>query len=154
MFSRILVCLDGSDLAEQALPYASAQAQKFRSQVVLMQVVPLMESTLSPSTPLAPPQPGYSGPAKERIGSGMKLAEKYLSGIAESMKAEGMDTTFQVIADPGSAEAIVDYAHRNQIDLIAMTTHGYSGLGRAVFGSVADYIMRESGLPVLVKKAV
>jgi nucleotide-binding universal stress UspA family protein len=49
-------------------------------------------------------------------------------------------------------EAIVDYAEGHEIDLIAIATHGRSGLGRLVFGSVADFVLREAGLPILVVK--
>jgi len=49
-------------------------------------------------------------------------------------------------------EAIVSYANENNISLIAIATHGRSGLGRLVFGSVADFVLRETGLPILVIK--
>ena len=49
-----------------------------------------------------------------------------------------------------AGEAILSYAGRNNVDLIATATHGRSGLRRGIFGSVADYVLRESGLPMLV----
>ncbi|MFO8010757.1 MAG: universal stress protein [Dehalococcoidia bacterium] len=153
MFSRILVCLDGSGLAEQALPYASAQAKRFGSKVILLQIVNLTDATVIPAGPMGPAEPEHAGPLQELSRKQAEAAGQYLGGIAENMESEGVDVSFEVLDDPGPGEAIVDFTDRNNMDLIVMTTHGRSGLGRTVFGSVADHVMRQSGLPILVKKA-
>ena len=65
------------------------------------------------------------------------------------MRAKGLDVT--CVALQGMAGAvIISYAHNESVNLIALATHGHSGLGRVIFGSVADHVLRESGLPILI----
>jgi nucleotide-binding universal stress UspA family protein len=72
-----------------------------------------------------------------------------LEKLAGPLRKRGIQV--KTVAIPGGAsEAILDYASTNNVNLIAIATHGRGGLRRAVFGSVADHVLRESGLPVLV----
>ncbi len=65
----------------------------------------------------------------------------------------GMGLKAEVAIEIGSpGQKIIDYAEKNNIDLIALATHGRSGLGRAIFGSVADFVLKGSGMPVLLIK--
>jgi nucleotide-binding universal stress UspA family protein len=148
MFKRILVCLDGSRLAEQIMPYAAEEAICFQSKLVLLQVVQ-EPVAFSPGFPGEAPVPVQTeimvAGAKEALIS----AKKYLEKLARPLRKKGIQV--RTVAIPGGAgEAILDYANTNNISLIAIATHGRGGLRRAVFGSVADHVLRESGLPVLV----
>jgi nucleotide-binding universal stress UspA family protein len=148
MFERILVCLDGSKLAEQIMPYAAEEAIRFQGKLVLLQVVQ-EPVTFSPGFPGEAPVPVETDSMIARTKEAIKRARAYLGKLATPLRKRGIEVeTVVVPGRPG--EAILDYANTNSIGLITIATHGHSGFRRAVFGSVADYVLRESGLPVLV----
>jgi nucleotide-binding universal stress UspA family protein len=148
MFERILVCLDGSKLAEQIMPYATEEAIRFQGKLVLLQVVqePI---AFSPGFPGEAPVPIETNTMVEGTKEALSRARAYLAKLAAPLGKRGIQV--ETVAIPGRAgEAILDYANTNSINLITIATHGRGGLRRVVFGSVADYVLRESGLPVLV----
>jgi len=142
MFKKILVCLDGSKLAEQVIPYAIDMAVAHKAKIVLFRVLPLPVA-MAPGAPAVP----IESPMTPEVEA---EAKNYLLGIATPLADKGIST--EVVVQQGSAagKGIVDYASGNSVDLITIATHGRSGIGRAVFGSVADYVLRESGLPILL----
>jgi nucleotide-binding universal stress UspA family protein len=146
MFQKILVCLDGSKLAEQILPYAAEQAARFGSSLVLFQVVSLASlpaPTGIESVPVAVPN--------DQLAEAEAAAKDYLEGLAIPLRGKGLKVQCaSLIGHP--AESIVSYAEESKFDLVAIATHGRSGLRRLVFGSVADYVIRKSGLPILLIK--
>jgi len=146
VFQNILVCLDGSKLAEQILPYAAEQAARFGSSLVLFQVVNLASvpaPTGIESVPVAVPD--------NLLQEAEAAARDYLDGLARSLRQRGLKVQcVTLIGHP--AESIVSYAEESGFDLVAIATHGRSGLRRLVFGSVADYVIRKSGLPILLIK--
>ena len=149
MFNKILVCLDGSAMAEKVLPFAIEQARHFESEMVLFRVIhePSIISLAIPGMPAV----AMDTPGQERqIKSEELESETYLKNLSESIQAkEGIAVSYdQTLGTPG--EAIVDYTADNAIELIAIATHGRSGPGRTVLGSVADYIIRNAGLPILL----
>jgi nucleotide-binding universal stress UspA family protein len=148
MFNKILVCLDGSELAEQIIPFVIEQANCFHSKVVLVHTVhePVI---LSPDIPGSPGVPIEMPGAAGRLQKEQDEAYDYLEKAAVAFRENGLETE-SVVLEGVAGEAIVSYANNNNIDLIAVATHGRTGLRRAVLGSVTDYILRESGLPVLV----
>lgn len=148
MFERILVCLDGSKLAEQIMPYATEEAIRFQGKLVLFQVVQ-EPVTFSPGFPGEAPVPVETDAMIERTKEALDRAGEYLDKLAAPLRKKGVQV--ETVAVPGRpGEAILDYANTNNIGLITIATHGRGGLRRVVFGSVADYVLRESGLPVLV----
>ena len=145
MFKKILVCLDGSSLAEQILPYATEEALQYNSKVVLLRVIDV------PGTVAwikgAPPDRDI---VTEESHKAEKEAKAYLKRMAKLLRSRGLDVEDVVMHHIAADQAIVDYADQNEVDLIAITTRGRSGLIRAVLGSVADSVLRTSGLPILV----
>jgi nucleotide-binding universal stress UspA family protein len=141
MYKKIVVALDGSEVAEEVLPYVEDIGTKMNSQIVLLRVS-------------LPPQ------VVEDAGRVVSTVEQtvqritsdfdhYLSQVAARLKTKGLETERAVkFGDP--AEVIVDYAREVGADLIAMCTHGRSGLSRWVYGSVADRVLRASSVPVLL----
>lgn len=149
MFKKILICLDGSQLAEQILPYAVEQAARFESQITLCRVFydPSLTSIGIPGFPAMPIE--TSGMAKQATKSEMESKE-YLKDLADRLlKERGLQIDYvTMLGNPG--EAIVKYAAESEVELIAIATHGRSGLGRVLIGSVADYIVRHTGIPILL----
>jgi len=139
LYEKILVPLDGSELAECVLPHVRAiAAASGTGQVVLLRVVePLPAGT--------PPAVDFEVVQK----AGVKAAEGYLARIKAQLSKEGLNVEAKVLTGR-PAETIIDFAQGNKVDLIAIATHGRSGIRRWVFGSVADRLVRSSSVPVLL----
>lgn len=149
MFEKILVCLDGSILAEQILPYAVEQAKRFNSSMVLLQAYMVSSMELAAATPGGTV---VNSQVLQQEDQRLKNeAAVYLEEVAEQLREEGLDVAC-VVLHGVAGDVIVSYAQNEPVDLIALATHGHSGLGRIVFGSVAGHVLRESGLPILVIK--
>jgi nucleotide-binding universal stress UspA family protein len=149
-----LVPLDGSRFASRALPYAAEIAQRFGAEVILIQVVRPATAVIDAPTPIG------VGPAASEIAVEAALeadkrnaarARRYLSGKVRAMRSRHMRSSYHVLKGD-IARSIIEFGEKEKIDLVVMTTHGKSGLRRAVMGSVADAVIRESGKPVLVTR--
>lgn len=134
MYNKVLVPLDGSDIAEAILSQVEKLASKIGAQVILLEVLP--ESGVLPTT------------AHEEFSE----ARAYLDAIVQRLEGQGVKGT-AAIRFGKPAEEIVDYAQTHDVDLIAMSTHGRSGVGRWVFGSVAEKVLRGTSLPILLVRA-
>ena len=144
-YERLLVPLDGSALAEQALPHAEELARATGAEIVLLRV-----PTVPPFVTWGP-DPGMLMPAL--LNEAYEEADAYLANVARRLRACGF-VVRKAPMDPGPvADTIIDYAHEADIDLIVMSTHGRSGIGRWVFGSVTDRVLRGAGVPVLLVRA-
>ena len=127
-FNKILVPLDGSELAEAALAPALAFAEAVSGDVVLLRVVVPLAIKLDPDL------------YQSVIDRGQKVAETYLNSIqSRSLFSSGCLEDDIVVGK--AAESIIDYAQENEIDLIVMSSHGRSGISRWVYGSVADKVL-------------
>jgi len=129
------------------LSYVIEVASCCRCKVVLLRVV--YPSSMPCGTVVTPgPAPGLH----EKWAKATEAeAEAYLDSVAQSLRETGLEVE-SVILQGIPSEVIVRYAQGNGIDLIAMATHRRSGVGRLVFGSVADFVLRELGMPMLVVK--
>ncbi|RPJ52023.1 MAG: hypothetical protein EHM21_01280 [Chloroflexi bacterium] len=141
MFNRILVPLDGSPLAERALPHASHFARIFGGSVVLLQV-------LDPS-----PYRDNAG-VVEPLNWQIRKTEAglYLKEVAERLREQGIPVE-HILQEGRAAENIVDFAHNENFDLVILTTHGASGLSRWNISSVLSKVIDKIYLPVLVIRA-
>lgn len=147
-FKKILVCLDGSKLAEQIMPYATEEASGFRGKLVLFQVIP-EPLAYSPGIPGVAPVAIQTDTMLEEAKKALNRARDYLEELATPLRKRGMQVeTATILGRAG--QTILDYSAKNSIDLITMATNGRGGFQRAVFGSVASFVLRESGLPILV----
>jgi nucleotide-binding universal stress UspA family protein len=140
MFEKILVPLDGSALAQAILPYVMVVAKGFHSRVILFHVA---ETALDHE---APEQKTYADETMERI---RPMAESYLAGVADELRREGIDVETKVVKGRAAAQ-ILEHADKENVGLIAMSTHGRSGLARLVIGSGLDKILRVCEQPVLL----
>jgi nucleotide-binding universal stress UspA family protein len=146
MYDEILVPLDGSVLAEAALPHARALSKAFDARVTLISVI-------EPATVIS--QPGMVGPVLSvsvDAEAEMTALREYLDKIATNLRTEGIDVRIAV-REGDSASEVVDYAAANREDIIVMSTHGRSGIRRWVYGSVADKVLRSANVPVLLIRA-
>lgn len=146
MYKEILVPLDGSTLAETALPHATEIAKTFGGHITLLFVVePIALYT----------QPGVIAPMiSPPIDDTQDIdnAKKYLDQIVRRVTMDGADSAY-VVREGDPASEICDYASTQKVDLIVMSTHGRTGLQRWVYGSVADRVLREASVPILLIRA-
>jgi nucleotide-binding universal stress UspA family protein len=148
MFKKILVCLDGSTIAERILPVIKEQAAEKGSRVVLVRVVNLPGS-VTLGVPGFPSVPLHTAAMPEHLKKEYDLADEYLKKTALSLQQQGIDAESQtLIGLPGPS--IINYAGENGADLIALVTHGHTGFRNVLLGSVAEHIVKESGLPILL----
>jgi len=147
MYKKILVPLDGSGLAEKAIPHATALANASGAEVTLVTVVQL---TLGVAGAKLEAMPEY---VTERRAALTGEAMIYLHKIQQDLVAQGV-VTKPVALEGDVASEIINYAEKNDFDLIAMATHGRSGIKRFVMGSIAEKVIRSTIKPVLLIRAL
>ena len=139
MYKRILVPLDGSRLAEQALPHAAVHAEQFGADLVLLMVLgPLPEPIMA----------GRRAVLSAEEASA-RLAQGYLEGIAAGLRERGISVQTEVVEGKPYLE-IIRYAEGKAFDLIVMSTRGHSGLSRWLLGSVVDRVVHGATVPLLL----
>lgn len=143
MYRRILVPLDGSQVAEGVLPHARALAFAEGAEIVLLRVAanPVMEFTFSDPS------------VAQRVVEDLETQSKqYMAGVEESLKKDGFQVS-ALIREGAVADMILRTAEEVGADVIAMSTHGRTGPARWLLGSVADRVVRNSSIPVLLIRA-
>ena len=141
---NIIVPMDGSRAAQAVLPYVQEMAKTLKLEVVLIQVISA-ETTVQ-FTPMGPDTWAIPTDVLQRIDL---VASGYLAGVGKELEREGISVRWDVLRG-AAAHSIVEFARETPGSMVAMTTHGRSGLRRWVLGSVADQVVRASGEPVLV----
>ena len=143
MYKKILIPLDGSDLAKLALAQAEKLAKTFDAEIILFQVVPFMPIYGSPElvTPLIVDE-------KQK-----EAAEKYLANLTEELKKKGLKVSAMVRTGQQVAVEIIDFAKESAVDLIVMCTHGRSGISRWVLGSIAHKVLTRAETPILLVRS-
>jgi len=165
VLQKILVPLDGSELAEAVLPYVREVFRRSEPvEVVLLQVVRLPQGrTAAAFVPVGADFPAERQPAtdmavdaarhpiyrEQEIASAKADAESYLKPLARQLREEGFETQVAVTFGRPAPE-IVRFAEEEGVDMIAMCTHGRSGISRWMVGSVADKVLRGTSLPIMV----
>lgn len=144
MFNKILIPLDGSELAEAILPEAERLAKDFGAEVMLLHAHAL------PSAPYFMDNPYGLADAVRHERESERV---YLETIANQLRAKGFSVK-TVVNEGRAADVILDTAEAVKADLIAMTTHGRSGMGRWLLGSVADAVVHAAKVPVLLSRGL
>ena len=148
MYKTILVPLDGSELAELVLPHVEmlVKASTQEAEIVILQVCEPLQSKLTGmgtvgvvAIPLA----------KQAAESCKEQAEEYLAGVEKRLKEKGLKVRAE-FKEGSPGEEILDYASNNPVDLIAMASHGRSGISRWAYGSVTSQVLRGIATPILV----
>ncbi len=146
---RILVPLDGSALASEALPHAQALATSNDAELILLRVAPdaaALGEVLEQSRNFVH--------IEEREQAFVDEATRWIEALAEELRLQHFRVRTAVTTGPPAAQ-IIDYAQGNGVDLIVMSTHGRTGIARWVYGSVADKVLRAAPCPVyLVQSSI
>jgi nucleotide-binding universal stress UspA family protein len=143
MYSKILVPLDGSDLAEQVLPHVLALAACLQSEIVLLRVV---------KYPLSP-VPLSDANLEEEVRNCEECEdEEYLHSVVERyFKGSNLKVEADLVTGEGPVvKSILDYADEMGAEMIAMSTHGRTGPAHWIIGSVAERVVQASKVPVLL----
>ena len=140
MYKKILLPLDGSEMAKKALDHAEKLAKPFDAEIILFQVVPLVPIYAAPEfvTPFVIDE-------KQK-----EAAQRYLTNLAEELKKRGFRVTTKLKTGSQVATEIIDFAKESGADLIAMCTHGHSGITRWALGSVAHKVLTRAETPILL----
>lgn len=146
MYQKILVPLDGSERAEAILPHVIEVAQCSGGSVILLTVIEPEIILVSPYDPLTIRE------SDEVITAQIREAEAYLAAKCSQLKKAGLDAHSRVERGP-VVEAVIEVANAEAVDLIAMASHGRSGLARVIFGSVATGILNQAQQPLLLIRA-
>ena len=152
MYERILVPLDGSKVGESALPYVEELISKLSPEVKVE--VTLLRVLSALSHHIAGSEGAVRIPyTEEEMEQNKKEAMDYLEWTGEALRSKGATVMAKVGIGDASGE-IVKTAEEIQANLIAMSTHGRSGLSRWAFGSVTDKVLRREGkIPIIMVKA-
>ena len=144
LVKKILLPLDRSHAGEAAIPFVEELAQGLGAELVFLHIVEPPVQTLTDQ--VGGPTDGY---ALKRESTAIRA---YLANIEKDLKAKGLSVSS--VTDTGApADVIIDYAQGKAIDLIAMSTHGRSGIGRWLLGSVTDKVLQAGDTPVLIVRA-
>jgi nucleotide-binding universal stress UspA family protein len=142
MYEKILVPLDGSELAERAVRHAKEIARGTGAEILLLQAVFI-------PMPIVPEAVLIAG--GKAVEEASRTAAEYLEKTAASLRTEGLSVRTMIDERP-PADAILHIAEREEVDAIVMSTHGRSGLSRLVMGSVAESVLHASRRPVMLVK--
>ena len=150
---RLIVPLDGSDEAEDVLPHVVTLASRMNIPVDLLQVT-ISEAeyyqAMSMGLRVLPPSlPSFRSFSDKVEGE----ANDYVSNVRRRLQQQGVGNVEARLVRGAPADCIVDLASSYDNSLVAMTTHGRSGVGRMILGSVAERVVRQSGGPVLLVRA-
>jgi nucleotide-binding universal stress UspA family protein len=151
MFEKVLVPLDGSKVGEAAIPVIEQLVDKLakgtKVEVILIGVITVLRHWVvvgEASAPVSYTEEEFKI-IKERVSD-------YLNKAGEPLRKKGIGVS-TMVAMGNAADEIIKAAEETKVDLIAMSTHGRSGLRRLAFGSITDKVLRHSPVPVLTVRA-
>jgi nucleotide-binding universal stress UspA family protein len=145
MSRKILIPLDGSAAAETILPQVLALGLAAPATMLLLRVVEPVQLVRH-----IPADPAVRALDDQLIDRLIVDAQSYLEQLAERLDAPGLAVQTRVVVAPQAAAAILEQAQSDTPDLIAMATHARRGLARVLLGSVAETVLREASVPVLL----
>ena len=146
MYNTILVPLDGSKRAERILSHVEELARRLQARIVFLQVV-------EPTYDVMDPHGTVMDINIELMEKREREAETYLAGLQGEFEDRGIQTRTFVEKGP-VVSTIIQVAEREGVDLIAMASHGRTGLSRVFYGSVAAGVLHQVDRPLLLIRAV
>ncbi len=138
MYQKVLVPLDGSELAECALSHVRSLVKEgHAAEVTLLHIIRI-------------DVPGADVDLSALREPALAAAKKYLAEMESRLASAGGAVKTKVIETKWTADSITEYARKNGMDLIVMSTHGYTGFKKMLMGSVASGVLNQSPVPVLL----
>jgi nucleotide-binding universal stress UspA family protein len=131
MFRRIVVALDGSDLAEQVLPHVEALAERSGAQLIFLRATPV------------------AGVSEDAVDADRREADRYLTDLSHRLTAKGLQVHYQRLEGPPT-ELIAEHARTLDADLLALTSHGRSGVRGTLFGHVTEAVILTAPCSLLI----
>ena len=152
MYQKIMVPLDGSELAECVLPHVEAFIKDFP--VATVALVKVLKPEALPvhggAYAVSPAELEKRDQYRQRLDADKKgAAEDYLEKMKARLDSSGVEVRPEVLSGK-VADSLKQYAEENQVDLIIIGTHGRSGVSRWVWGSTADRMLRSANIPILM----
>lgn len=139
MFEKILVPLDGSELAECALPYVMNLAKGSAvGEIILLSIIEIPSVELTEGFDIIS--------LKNALSS---KANKYLADLQVQLGSEGVNVKVKVL-EGNAAQSIIEFSKEKSVNLIVIATHGYTGIKQLMFGSVALRVLHDAHVPVLL----
>lgn len=145
MYKRILVPLDGSERAEKILPHVHDLAQRYEAKVILFTII-------EPDPRIVTPEPFYTSVDPRVYEQRVREIENYLAVQENRLRAKGIEAK-SCIGNGPIVEEIINAAERENVDLVAMTSHGRTGLSRVFYGSVAAGVLHRIDRPLFLIRA-
>ncbi len=146
MYKSILVPLDGSKRAEAILPHVEDLARHYQAKVILIGIV-------EPEPLIIAPEPMYTGFDSQSYERRLTEVKGYLASRGGEMRAKGIDTKIALGEGP-VVEGIINAAESENVDLVAMASHGRTGLSRVFYGSVAAGVLHQVDRPLLLIRSL
>lgn len=144
MYNTILVPLDGSERAEVILSHVEDLALRYKSKVILLEVLEPLHTVVSPD--------GIYVPDQAIVEERRQASEAYLTKIETQLRDKGIEATHQ-LATGRVIDQIIDIAEQEEADLVAMASHGRTGLARVFYGSVAAGVLHRIEHPLLLVRS-
>ena len=142
MYRRIMLTLDTSELAERALPHAMEMATAFGAELCILSVVPVSND-----------ESGDVLTSEADWKAQVAHTEEYIAGVLEALQSHDIKASAEIRRGNVTDEILI-FSEKFEADLIVMSSHGRSGLGRWVYGSVTDRVLRYADCPVLLIRVV
>jgi nucleotide-binding universal stress UspA family protein len=144
ILTKLLLTLDGSEVSEASIPYAVELASRLGAEVVLLRVMGMSYGTFSSEG-----EAFVAYYSEQQMEADKALAKDYLENMAGRLKQKVVTVETQVKFGD-AAEEIISFASEIHADLVVMSTHGRSGVGRWVFGSVTEKVLYEGYAPLML----
>ncbi|MFA7249566.1 MAG: universal stress protein [Dehalococcoidia bacterium] len=148
MYNKILLALDGSEVSQQAIPHAVTLAKQTGASVVLVRVIDseaqmIMRVSGATIEPI-PVGQVTADIARDAVAAEREEAESDLQAVKDAMAAQGVTNVTTMIREGYPGDEIVNAAAETKADVVVIATHGRSGIRRAILGSVADHVVRNT----------
>lgn len=139
MYEKVLVPLDGSEIAECALPQVmNLSKEGMAREVTLLNVIEIPSAWVAEGLDFI-----------SLKNAQFDKAQKYLADLQSQLGSEGVKVKAEVV-EGYAAQSIIEYANNNSVNLIVIATHGYTGMKKLMFGSVALRVLHDAHVPVLL----
>lgn len=145
MYKTILVPLDGSPRAEAIMPHVEAMAIAFKTKVIFLEVI-------EPAVAAVPPYDYVTVVDEDKLNEEVDKADTYLSNLVNDFQAKGIEA-LEISETGAPVRTILEVATRENADLIAMASHGRTGLARVFYGSVAAGVLHQTDRALLIIRA-